>query len=199
MLKSFVRPTPMTDRLYEYVLSVSLREPEAFRALREETAKLSECEWQIAPEQGPLLAMLVELMGATNCLEVGTFTGYSAAWVARALPSGGTITCCELNETYAAIARKHWSAAGLTSKIDLRLGPALDTVRALAGRFVRLRVHRRRQIELRRLLREMPRTRAPRRAHRHRQHPLGRQGRRRECDRRGHRRDPRAEREALHR
>lgn len=131
MLDSFVRPTPMTDRLYEYVLSVSLREPEAFRALREETAKLPECEWQIAPEQGPLLAMLVELMGATSCLEVGTFTGYSAAWVASALPSGGSITCCEVNETYAAIARKHWAAAGLTAKIDLRMGPALDTLQTL--------------------------------------------------------------------
>lgn len=131
MLDSFVRPTPMTDRLYEYMLSVSLREPEAFRALREETARLPECEWQIAPEQGPLLAMLVELMGATSCLEVGTFTGYSAAWVASALPSGGAIICCEVNETYAAIARKHWNAAGLSAKIDLRMGPALDTLRSL--------------------------------------------------------------------
>jgi O-methyltransferase len=133
MLKSFVRPTPMTDRLYEYMLSVSLREPDAFRAIREETAKLSECEWQIAPEQGPLLAMLVELMGAEQCLEVGTFTGYSAAWVASALPSDGTIISCEVNETYAAIARKHWAAAGLASKIDLRMGPALDTLRTLAA------------------------------------------------------------------
>src|SRR5690349_8888938 len=131
MFASFVRPTPMTDRLYEYVLSVSLREPETFRALREETARLPECEWQIAPEQGPLLAMLVELMGATSCLEVGTFTGYSAAWVASALPSGGSITCCEVNEAYAAIARKHWAAAGLSAKIDLRMGPALDTLRTL--------------------------------------------------------------------
>jgi O-methyltransferase len=131
MLESFVRPTPVTDRLYEYVLSVSLREPDAFQALRAETAKLPDCEWQIAPEQGPLLAMLVELMGATNCLEVGTFTGYSAAWVASALPAGGSITCCEVNETYAAIARKHWAAAGLAAKIDLRMGPALDTLRGL--------------------------------------------------------------------
>jgi O-methyltransferase len=131
MLTSFVRPTPITDKLYEYVLSVSLREPDVFRDLRAETAQLPECEWQIAPEQGPLLAMLVELMGATSCLEIGTFTGYSAAWVASALPTGGSITCCEVNETYAAIARKHWAAAGLTSKIDLRMGPALDNLRTL--------------------------------------------------------------------
>jgi len=135
-MRSFVRPTPVTDRLYEYVLSVSLREPEALRALREETAKLPECEWQIAPEQGPFLALLVQLMGARNCLEVGTFTGYSAAWVAGVLPAGGTITCCEISETYAAIARKHWAAAGVAAKIELRMGPALDTLQSLpAGSF----------------------------------------------------------------
>lgn len=131
MLKSFVRPTPMTDRLYEYVLSVSLREPEALRALREETAKLPECEWQIAPEQGPFLALLVQLMGAKNCLEVGTFTGYSAAWIAGVLPAGGKVTCCEISETYAAVARKHWTAAGLTKKIELRMGPAIDALKTL--------------------------------------------------------------------
>src|SRR6476619_645766 len=94
MFPSFVRPTPMTDRLYEYVLSVGVREPAAFRELREDTARLPECEWQIAPEQGPLLALLVQLMGAKACLEVGTFTGYSAAWVASVLPPGGSVVCC---------------------------------------------------------------------------------------------------------
>ena len=69
--------------------------PESLRALREETAKLPECEWQIAPEQGPFLALLVQLMGAKRCLEVGTFTGYSAAWVAGALPADGKVICCE--------------------------------------------------------------------------------------------------------
>jgi predicted O-methyltransferase YrrM len=131
MLKSFVRPTPVTDRLYEYVLSVSLREPDVFRELRAETAKLPECEWQIAPEQGPLLAMLVELMAARECLELGAFTGYSAAWVASALAGDGRIISCEVNETYAVIARKYWAKAGLSSKIDLRMGPALETLRTL--------------------------------------------------------------------
>jgi predicted O-methyltransferase YrrM len=130
-MQSFVRPTPMTDRLYEYVLSVSLREPESLTALREETSKLSEAEWQIAPEQGPFLAMLVQLMGAKYCLEVGTFTGYSAAWVASVLPPDGRIICCDVNETYAAIARKYWGIAGVASKIDLRMGPALDTLKTL--------------------------------------------------------------------
>ena len=90
MHPSFVRPTPMTDHLYQYVLAVGLREPAAFNAIREETANLAEAEWQIAPEQGPFLAMLVQLMGAKKCLEVGTFTGYSAAWVASVLPAWNT-------------------------------------------------------------------------------------------------------------
>ncbi len=128
MLASFVRPTPMTDRLYEYVLSVSLREPEAFRALREETGKLAEGEWQIAPEQGPFLAMLVQLMGAKKCLEVGTFTGYSAAWVASVLPADGKLVCCELSAVYAAVAQKHLTAAGLADKVELRIAPASQSL-----------------------------------------------------------------------
>ncbi len=130
-MNSFVRPTPMTDRLYDYVLSVGLREPDAFRELREETGTLADGEWQIAPEQGPFLALLVQLMGANRCLEVGTFTGYSAAWVASVLPPSGNITCCEINESFAAVARKHWVAAGLADRIDLRMGPALNTLNTL--------------------------------------------------------------------
>jgi O-methyltransferase len=130
-MHSFVRPTPMTDSLYEYVLSVSLREPESLRSLRAETSKLSEAEWQIAPEQGPFLALLVQLMGAKQCLEVGTFTGYSAAWVASVLPSDGKIICCDISETYAAIARKYWAIANVAGKIDLRVAPALDTLNEL--------------------------------------------------------------------
>ncbi|MBM3981836.1 MAG: SAM-dependent methyltransferase [Planctomycetes bacterium] len=131
MLASFVRPTPMTDRLYEYVLSVGVREPGAFEALREDTAKLPECEWQIAPEQGPFLAMLVRLMGANKCLEVGTFTGYSAMWVAGALPADGRLVCCELSAVYAAVAQKHLTAAGLMPKVELKVGPAADSLAQL--------------------------------------------------------------------
>jgi O-methyltransferase len=130
-MQSFVRPTPMTDSLYEYVLSVSLREPATLRALREETSKLSEAEWQIAPEQGPFLAMIVQLMGAKQCLEVGTFTGYSAAWVASVLPADGRMICCDISETYAEIARKYWAKSGVAGKIDLRVAPALDTLNEL--------------------------------------------------------------------
>ena len=131
MLASYVRPTPMTDRLYEYVLSVGVREPAAFEALRADTAQLPECEWQIAPEQGPFLAMLVQLMSAKKCLEVGTFTGYSAMWVAGALPPDGKLVCCEISGMYAGVARKHLTSAGLIDKVDLRIAPAGDTLAAL--------------------------------------------------------------------
>ncbi len=130
-MHSFVRPTPITERLYEYSLAVGLREPEVFRALREDTAKIPEAEWQIAPEQGPFLALLVQLMGAKKCLEVGTFTGYSAAWVASVLPADGKVVCCEINEMFAAVARKHWAAAGLADKIELRMGSAVNTLTGL--------------------------------------------------------------------
>src|SRR5205807_160002 len=91
-------------------------------------------EWQIAPEQGPLLALLVQLLGAKQCLEVGTFTGYSALWVASALPADGQMICCEVNETYAAVARDYWAKAGVAHRIDLRMGPALDTLDRLLAR-----------------------------------------------------------------
>jgi predicted O-methyltransferase YrrM len=128
---NFVRPTPMTDALYEYSLAVGLREPDLFRALREETSRLTHCEMQIAPEQGPFLAMLAQVLGARNCLEVGTFTGYSSLWVASVLPPDGNLICCDVNEEYTALARKYWALTGLAGKIDLRLGPAIDTLEAL--------------------------------------------------------------------
>src|SRR5271165_3052355 len=118
---SFVRPTPMTDALYEYSLAVGLREPDLFRALREETGRLTDAGMQIAPEQGPFLALLVQLLGAKNCLEVGTFTGYSSLWVASVLPADGNLICCDVSEQYAALARKYWALTGLAAKIDFRL------------------------------------------------------------------------------
>jgi predicted O-methyltransferase YrrM len=128
---NFVRPTPMTDALYEYSLAVGLREPELFRALREETGRLTNAGMQIAPEQGPLLALLVQLLGAKNCLEIGTFTGYSALWTASVLPPDGKLICCDVSEEYTALARKYWAMTGLAPKIDLRIGLALDTLDVL--------------------------------------------------------------------
>lgn len=125
------RTTPLTDRLYAYLLAQTLREPDVMRRLREETARLPEANMQIAPEQAQFMALLVELMGARKALELGTFTGYSALAVALALPEGGRLVTCDLSEEWTAVARRYWREAGVEARIDLRLGPALETLDGL--------------------------------------------------------------------
>ncbi len=118
----------LDDRLYNYLLSVSLREPEILRQLRQETNNHPQATMQIAPEQGQFMALLVQLLGAKKTLEVGVFTGYSSLSVALALPPDGKIIACDVSEEYTAIARRYWQKAGVADKIDLRLAPALETL-----------------------------------------------------------------------
>ena len=118
----------LDDPLYDYLLSVSLREPEILLQLREETARLPNARMQIAPEQGQFMALLVQLLGATKTLEIGVFTGYSSLCVALALPPNGNIVACDVSEEYTAVARRYWEAGGVAHKIDLRLAPALETL-----------------------------------------------------------------------
>jgi len=118
----------LTEELAEYVAGVSLREPDILRRLREETAHVPMAGMQIAPDQGQLMALLARLIGARRCLEVGAFTGYSALVVALALPPDGRIISCDIDEKTTAIAKRYWAAAGVSDKIDLRLGPALGTL-----------------------------------------------------------------------
>ena len=125
------RTIVLTDALYEYMLSVSLREPGVLRRLRQETARMPQHGMQISPEQGPFMALLVELTGARKCLEIGTFTGYSALSVALALPGDGTLVACDISEEFTSLAKPYWEEAGVAGKIDLRLGPALETLDAL--------------------------------------------------------------------
>jgi caffeoyl-CoA O-methyltransferase len=125
------RTIELTDRLHDYLLDVSLREPEPLRRLREETRAMPLAGMQISPEQGQLMALLVRLLGARRCLEIGTFTGYSAMAVALALPEDGRVLCCDVSTEYGAIARRHWQAAGLAGRIELRIAPAVETLDAL--------------------------------------------------------------------
>ncbi|MBW4581611.1 MAG: class I SAM-dependent methyltransferase [Tildeniella nuda ZEHNDER 1965/U140] len=118
----------LDDRLYSYFQSVSLREPEILTQLRQETAQHSMSQMQISPEQGQLMALLVQLMGAKKTLEVGVFTGYSSLVVALALPSDGKVVACDVSEEYTAIARRYWQQAGVADKIDLHIAPALETM-----------------------------------------------------------------------
>jgi predicted O-methyltransferase YrrM len=125
------RSISLTDALYEYLLSVSLREPQLLLDLREETAALPGAGMQISPEQGQFMALLTRLMGARRCLEVGVFTGYSSLVVALALPEDGRIVACDVSEKWTAVARTYWQAAGVDHMIDLRLAPAVATLDAL--------------------------------------------------------------------
>ena len=125
------RTIVLNDALYEYLLSVSLREPDVLCRLREETEKMPQHNMQISPEQGQFMALLVELTGARKCLEVGTFTGYSTLSLALALPEDGQIVACDISEEFTSRAKPYWQKAGVAGKIDLRLGPALETLDAL--------------------------------------------------------------------
>jgi predicted O-methyltransferase YrrM len=121
----------MTEALHGYLLKTTLREPELLARLREETAQLPSGGMQISPEQGQLMGLLIELVGARRTLEVGVFTGYSSTVVALALPAGGKVVACDVSEEWTRIARRYWREAGVESKIELHLQPALRTLDTL--------------------------------------------------------------------
>lgn len=108
-----------------------VHETDVQRKLRAETASLPQGGMQIGADQGALLALLVHSIQARRAIEIGTFTGYSALAVAAALPAGGRLVCCDVSEQWTAIARRHWAAAGLADRIELRLAPALKTLHEL--------------------------------------------------------------------
>jgi caffeoyl-CoA O-methyltransferase len=125
------RTFTLPDALYDYLTAVSLRESDTLRGLRQETATLPRAHMQIAPEQGQFLALLVMLIGARRCLEVGVFTGYSTLCIANALPANGCVIACDISEEWTAIAQRYWHAAGVAERIHLRLAPALETLDCL--------------------------------------------------------------------
>ena len=125
------RTLSLTDQLYDYVLDASLRDDAILRGLRKETAEYVNAGMQISPEQGQFMGLLVQMIGARRCIEVGTFTGYSALCVARALPEDGRLIACDVSEQFTAVARRYWDKAGVAHKIDLRLAPAIETLDAL--------------------------------------------------------------------
>ena len=127
------RTLPLDDRLYEYLLTASLREPPALANLREETKRHPRAQMQIAPEQGQFMQLLVRLVGARRALEVGVFTGYSSLAIALALPADGYLLACDISDEFTAVARRHWAAAGVTGRIELVLAPAIETLDARLG------------------------------------------------------------------
>src|SRR5260370_23968062 len=125
--------TSMTPELYTYLIGHrSERDPVLAELARETEAALGPISlMQIAPEQGAFMTLLARAIGARSAVEVGTFTGYSALCVARGLAEDGRLLCCDINEEWTAIGRRYWEKAGVARKIELRLGPALDTLRSL--------------------------------------------------------------------
>ena len=126
--------TALTPALHDYLVAHSGPPDELLERLAAETESATDrAIMQIAPEQGALMGLLCRAIGARRALELGTFTGYSAICVARALPADGTLIACDVSEEWTDIARRYWDEAGLADRIELRLGPASDTLAALEG------------------------------------------------------------------
>jgi caffeoyl-CoA O-methyltransferase len=119
---------PLTPELRDYLLDVGVKEADALRRLREETAAHPESRMQISPEQGAFMGWLIATLGVRNALEVGVFTGYSSLVAALAMGPQGRLTSLDVSEEFTAIARPHWQAAGVADRIDLRLAPALESL-----------------------------------------------------------------------
>ena len=125
----------LPDRLLGYIVKHGTRETAVQRRLRALTHRIPMGGMQIGPDQAALMQMIVRLIGARRCIEIGTFTGYSALAVALALPPGGKIICCDVSEEWTSIARRFWKKASVQKKILLKLGPALETLKELQGPF----------------------------------------------------------------
>ena len=125
--------TKIDDALHGYLIAHRTPDDPILAELAEETRRLlgPRSIMQIAPEEGTLLALLVAATGARRVVEVGTFTGYSALCMARALPPGGKLLACDVSEEYTAVARRYWQKAGVADRIELALAPAADTLRRL--------------------------------------------------------------------
>jgi caffeoyl-CoA O-methyltransferase len=122
----------MTEALEDYITSRSTARDPLLAALADETARLGGVAiMQIAALQGTFMALMTQAIGARRAVEIGTFTGYSAICIARALPADGRLLCCDVSEQWTAVARRYFEQAGVSSKIDLRIAPALTTLRAL--------------------------------------------------------------------
>ena len=121
----------ITEDLYVYMLSVSLREPDILRELRAETAQDENANMQISPEQGQFMGLLVKLLGAERTLDIGVYTGYSSLCIALALPKRGRVIACDVNREWTDMARRYWLKAGMEDRIELHLAPARQTLEDL--------------------------------------------------------------------
>ena len=124
----------ITEELYEYMLSVSLREPDVLRELRDETRQDENANMQISPEQGQFMGLLVKVLDARRTLDIGVYTGYSALCIGLALPENGRVIACDVNREWTDMAKRYWQKAGMADKIELHLGPAQQTLESLLAK-----------------------------------------------------------------
>jgi caffeoyl-CoA O-methyltransferase len=122
----------LSPEIHQYIVAHGTPPDDIAQGLIEETQRLGGISMmQIAPEQGAFMTLLTRLLGVRNAVEVGTFTGYSALCIARGLPDDGTLLCCDINDEWTRVGRPYWEKAGVAQKIDLRLAPAIETLRSL--------------------------------------------------------------------
>jgi len=128
-----LRSMPLTPELYDYLIAHSAERDAILGGLAAETASRfpDAAGMQIGPEQGTFMTLLTQLIGASRALEIGTFTGYSSICIARGLAASGKLTCCDVSEEWTALARAYWEKAGVADRIDLKLRPAIETLRAM--------------------------------------------------------------------
>ena len=124
----------LDQKLREYLLNVSVKEPKVLKSLRKETAALDEFQMQISPEQGSFLSFLVGVLNAKHTLDIGVFTGYSSLVVALQLPKNGYVTACDTSIEWTNIAKKYWKMAEVENKIDLHIAPAIETLDKLISK-----------------------------------------------------------------
>ncbi|MDQ3733331.1 MAG: class I SAM-dependent methyltransferase [Actinomycetota bacterium] len=121
----------LSPAMSDYVLAHTEPPDEVMAALIAVTAEMPEVSMQIGPDQAAFMTLLARAINARRAIEIGTFTGLSALAVARALPKDGTLLCCDINAEWTAIGRRHWEMAGVSNRIELRIGPAAQTLAAL--------------------------------------------------------------------
>ncbi|MGW0431634.1 O-methyltransferase [Micromonospora sp. NPDC003197] len=128
-----IKPLPLTEELHTYLVAHGSPPDEIARALTEETIALlpDDAQMQVAPEQAALLTFLTRLIGARQAVEVGTFTGMSSLAIARGLPADGKLTCFDISDEFTSVARRYWDRAGVSDRIELRIGPAAESLRTL--------------------------------------------------------------------